>query len=59
MTHLEAIDEINAAFERLKAVRDALGKELSDKTCNSGETRRITDLHDGLAMAISAYRTGK
>ena len=59
MTHLEAIDEINAAFERLKAVRDALGKQLSDKSCKGGEARRITDLHDRLALAISAYKNGK
>lgn len=59
MTSHEAQDQIAAAMQSLKSVRDALGEQLAkpgiDMLAPDGETRRISDLHDRVARAIQAY----
>ncbi|WP_424942104.1 hypothetical protein [Aliiroseovarius crassostreae] len=59
MTTHDAITEVNAAMDRLRTVRDALGKQLADRTCQSSEARQMSDLHDRVALAIAAYKRGK
>lgn len=59
MTTREAITEVNAALDRLRAVRDDLGQQLAERTCQSSETKRMSDLHDRVALAIAAYKRGK
>lgn len=59
MTSHEAQDQISAAMEQLKTLRDAIGAQLAkpgvDMASCDGETHRLSDLHDRLARAIQAY----
>lgn len=59
MNSHDAITEINSAMDRLRAVRDDLGQQLAERTCQSSETKRMSDLHDRVALAIAAYKRGK
>ncbi len=59
MTTHDAITEVNAAMERLRAVRDTLGIQLADRSCQSSEARQMSELHDRVALAIAAYKRGK
>lgn len=54
----DALTEVNAAMAQLRAVRDTLGKQLADNSCQSNETKQMSDLHDRVASAIAAYRHG-
>ncbi|WP_282182139.1 hypothetical protein [Aliiroseovarius marinus] len=59
MNSHDAITEINSAMDRLRAVRDDLGQQLAERTCQSSETKRMSDLHGRVALAIAAYKRGK
>ena len=58
MTPHDAIAEANAAMDRLRAVRDTLGKQLTDRSCQSSETRQMSEVHECVAQAIAAYKRG-
>ncbi|PSL18098.1 hypothetical protein [Shimia abyssi] len=58
MTSHDAIVEINTAIDRLRAVRDTLGKQLVDGSCQSSEKRQLSELHDRVAQTIEAYKRG-
>ena len=59
MTSHDAIVEINAAIDRLRAVRDTLGRQLVDGSCQANEKRQMSELHDRVALAIEAYKRGR
>lgn len=59
MTPHDALTEANAVMDRLRVVRENLGKKLAERSCQSRELRQISDLHDRVALAIAAYNRGK
>lgn len=58
MTLQEAQVEIISIMGRLRAIRDDLGQQLVEKRCDDAESRRLSELHDRAAHAISAYNRG-
>lgn len=58
MTLQEAQVEIIILMNRLRAIRDDLGQRLVEKRCDEAESRRLSELHDRAAHAVSAYYRG-
>lgn len=59
MSPHDALTEVNTVMDRLRAVRETLGKQLAERSCQSSDLRQISDLHDRVALAIAAYKRGK
>ena len=58
MTPYEAQEKATRAIDALKALRDEFGDELAKCETSSKpgkEVRQLSDLHDRLARAITAY----